>query len=322
MGIVYLAKSIDSQNFQDLCDRERRQPSSDARVPLAPIEGFPPWLAVKTLKPHLARDPHAVGHFRKEAGHMRKLRHPSILRVLDFTQTGRGDYLVMPFMEKGSLHDLLRCGPLAEEKLHRIACQLASALAFAHSRGIIHRDLNPRNVLLDAQGHAYLTDFGLAFSLDNDSLLQPDQKRIEGSLPYLSPRAARGECEGTRSDIYALGALLYEMLSGKRPYAGATRDELLQNIEKGPPRSLVSLNPKAPASLVRIVERAMKRELDERYADMSYMLADLERARPQSASPALSRPLKIHLKSENGARTTVVLFLRRLLSLRDTSKGV
>ena len=203
---------------------------------------------------------------------------------------------------------------------------MASALAHAHAHGIIHLDLKPQNVLLDREGNAYLADFGLAYSLFNDALLEPDKVRLEGSVPYLSPKAARGECEGPHADIYGFGALLYEMLTGRQPYAAKTREELLHAIRQAPPTSVHRLNPNAPASLARIANRAMQPELRDRYADMSYVVADLERAAEGISSGAewnrsREKVVRVGLKSESGALTTVVLFLRRLTFFKRDRTG-
>jgi sugar lactone lactonase YvrE len=158
-----------------------------------------------------------------------------------------------------------------------IARQVAEGLAFAHRHGIIHRDLKPANILLGADGRTCLADFGLARTMFNDTIVDVEGGQVEGTAPYMSPGVAAGNAEDTRCDIYAFGALLYEMLTGDPPYAGRNTYEVRKQILAGPPKPIQARNPAAAASLVAVVEGAMARELRDRYADMADVLADLER---------------------------------------------
>ena len=235
-----------------------------------------PPVAVKVLKAELAQGERAVEYFLKEALHMQRLSHPNILPVLEYSQKPAGTYFVMPYMERGSLDRWLQPGrPLAEDLTLRVARELASALNYAHGRGIIHRDIKPRNVLLDAQSRVCLTDFGLSRSLLNDSLIDVRRNTIEGTPHYLSPSAARGELEDTRGDIYAFGAVLYEMLTGQPPYSGASHEEIFARIRTEAPAPIRKLNPAASPRLVKIAERAMARSLEDRYPHISSVVSDL-----------------------------------------------
>ncbi|MGC8991303.1 MAG: serine/threonine protein kinase, partial [Verrucomicrobiia bacterium] len=188
-----------------------------------------------------------------------------------------GAWMVMPLAEGGSLAELLEGGRrLAGDVVLRVATEIAGALEYAHGRGIIHRDLKPRNILFDGKGRGYLSDFGLARSLLNDVVLGLEQSEIAGTPQYQSPTAARGEHGDTRDDIYSFGAVLYEMLTGSPPYRGRSREEVLQQILAGPPRPILSLNPKAPVALVKIAEWAMARDLRDRYAHIGHVREDLE----------------------------------------------
>jgi len=271
-------------------------------------------VAVKLLKPALASHERAVAYFVKEARHLQGLTHPHIVSVFDCVQAAGGTYFVMPYLPGGSLERLLRSGrPLDSAQALSIARQLAAALAFAHSRSIIHRDLKPRNILLDAQGQAVLADFGLAQSLWNDALVNVCQPAIEGTPHYLSPAAARGEAEDTRSDIYAFGAVLYEMLTGQPPYSGNDRQRIVTRIQAGPPPPILALNPQANLELVAVAEGAMARELRDRYAHISYVVEDLERVakgRPPLGSRGLTilpSPLRLSLRHLKTAMTATAL---------------
>lgn len=235
-------------------------------------------VAIKVMQADLAAHPQAVQRFLKEARHMAELRHPHILRVLHVGQEGGSPYYVMPWASRGSLAQVLRGGkPLEVSEGLRLARQLAEALTYAHARGIIHRDLKPANVLLDENGDALLCDFGLVRTVFNDTVVDPSQMTPQGTAPYMSPAVARGEAEDTRCDIYSLGALMYEMFSGVLPYEGASSREIVQKVLAGPPVPLATRRAGLPAGLVQVVEGAMARELRDRYAQMSDLLADLKR---------------------------------------------
>lgn len=237
-------------------------------------------VALKILKPAVAGNARAAAFFRKEVNHLANLSHPHIMRVLESAPEERMGWFAMPFLERGSLDRMIHeQGPLPPEQAVQIARQVAEALAFAHSRGIIHRDLKPRNVLLTDDGQARLADFGLARSLENDELLDAARPRVEGTVHYMSPQAAAGEQEDTRGDIYALGALLYEMLTGKAPYFEAERSRISEAIAAGPPTPILKVNPKASKPLAQVADWAMARELKERYARVEDVLTDLRKVR-------------------------------------------
>jgi len=154
---------------------------------------------------------------------------------------------------------------------------VAEGLNFAHRRGIIHRDLKPANILLGTEGKACLADFGLARTMFNDTIVDVERPQWEGTAPYMSPAVAAGDAEDTRCDIYAFGALLYEMLTGEPPYKGQSTKEIQKQILAGPPKLITAMNPRADQGLVTVAESAMARELRDRYANMADVLADLER---------------------------------------------
>jgi Protein kinase domain len=235
-------------------------------------------VAVKVIQPDLVSDQRSMRRFLIEARHMQQLSHPNILRVLDIQDRSEGPYFVTPYMQRGSLSGLLQVGQTLEtETVLRIAGQVGEALRHAHSRGILHRDLKPANILLDEAGDAYLADFGLLRRFYDDSIVDASRARVEGTAPYLSPVAASGRAEDTRGDIYAWGALVYEMLTGSPPYTGETSGEIIDRVLEGPPIPIIDRNTDAPAGLVSIVEGAMARELRDRYATMEDVLTDLDR---------------------------------------------
>ncbi len=237
-------------------------------------------VAIKLVRSDLVGDPRAMQRFVKEAGHLKRLRHPNVVPVLEISDRPRGPYFVMPYFEKGSLASRLEPGQALErENILELALPVAEGLSFAHRRGIIHRDLKPANLLLTTEGGVCLADFGLARSLFNDTLVDVESRQWEGTAPYMSPAVAAGEAEDTRCDIYAFGALLYEMLTGRPPYRGERTKEILDQIRAGPPKPITSLNPKADRDLAAIATGALARELRDRYAEMRDIVADLHRVR-------------------------------------------
>ncbi len=250
-------------------------------------------VALKLVRPELVSNQQMVHRFVKEAGHLQKLKHPHIVPVLEVSDRPQGPYFVMPYFEQGSLAQRIKPGQgLGATAALDISKQVAAGLQFAHQRGIIHRDLKPANILLGAGDQACLADFGLARTMFNDSIIDVEREQLEGTAPYMSPGVAAGHAEDTRCDIYAFGALLYEMLTGEPPYAGRSNNDIRQQILAGPPIPIRFRNPGADARLATVAEGAMARELRNRYADMTDVLADLERikqGRPPAGPHGLAR---------------------------------
>ena len=243
-------------------------------------------VALKMVRPELVPNQQVVHRFVKEAGHLQKLKHPHVVPVLEVSDRAQGPYFVMPYFERGSLAQRIKPGQgLDAPEVLDIAMQVAEGLQFAHRRGIIHRDLKPANILLGAGGQTCLADFGLARTMFNDTIVDVERDQWEGTAPYMSPGVAAGHAEDTRCDIYAFGALLYEMLTGEPPYAGRNTQDVRRQILAGPPMAIRLRNPEADAGLALVADGAMARELRNRYADMTDVLADLERIK-QSRTPA------------------------------------
>jgi serine/threonine protein kinase len=237
-------------------------------------------VALKLLQPGLCGDPRIAHAFLREAQHMYTLSHPAILKVMEVSDSSESPYFVMPYMAQGSLADRIsRSGALAAGDALAIAEPVAQAIAFAHGKGLIHRDLKPANILLSEDGHPYVTDFGLVRSYMGDSMLRPDQQTVEGTPAYMSPRVAEGHAEDTRCDVYAFGATLYEMLTGRPPYTGTTASAVLDAVVTGPPEPVLSVNARASRPLAAVCGWCMARELRDRYASMADVVEDLSRIR-------------------------------------------
>jgi serine/threonine protein kinase/sugar lactone lactonase YvrE len=243
-------------------------------------------VALKMVRPELVSNQQVVHRFVKEAGHLQKLKHPNVVPVLEVSDRSEGPYFVMPYFERGSLAQRIKLGQgLETAAALDIAMQVAEGLQFAHRRGIIHRDLKPANILVGDSGQTCLADFGLARTMFNDTIIDVERETLEGTAPYMSPGVAAGNAEDTRCDIYAFGALLYEMLTGEPPYVGRNTHDIRQQILAGPPKPIRARNPAADAGLAAVAEGAMARELRNRYADMGDVVADLERIK-QGRPPA------------------------------------
>lgn len=267
-------------------------------------------VAIKLVKPDLVSNQQVVHRFVKEAGHMQRLRHEHVVPVLEVSSRPQGPYFVMPYFEGRSLSQRIRSGrSLESEAVLDIALQIADGLRFAHQHGIIHRDLKPANILLAADGKACLADFGLARTMFNDTIVDVENQQCEGTAPYMSPAVAAGNAEDTRCDIYAFGALLYEMLTGDLPYKGSSTKEIQKQILAGSPTPITTLNPKADRGLVVVAEGAMARELRDRYADMTDVLSDLQRikeGKPPLGPHGLGR--RVHNKLLRARQSPVILW--------------
>ncbi len=182
-------------------------------------------VAIKVIELKLARNPDFVRRFELEAQTVASLSQAHILKVFDYGQQGDVIYLVMELLQ-GSLADLIRKGPLPLATTLTLLDQVGSALDYAHQKGIIHRDLKPQNILLDETSSAFLTDFGLAKLLNSDSALTQSGMAM-GTPPYMAPEQWTGKPVDARTDIYALGVLAYEMLSGRLPFNADTPFQLM-----------------------------------------------------------------------------------------------
>ncbi len=231
-------------------------------------------VAIKVLPPHLSGNPQLRERFDREARAISSLSHPNICTLFDVGHDQGIDYLVMEFLEGESLADRLGRGPLPIEQVVRHGAQIADALATAHKRGIVHRDLKPGNVMLTKSG-AKLLDFGLAKSLTGvaggPEAATEQQKplteegTILGTFQYMAPEQLEGIEADPRTDIFALGVLLYEMATGQRAFAGKTRTSLIASIVGGEPRPIQELQPLAPSAFAHLVQQCLRKDPDDRW---------------------------------------------------------
>ncbi|MCZ7543779.1 MAG: protein kinase [Anaerolineae bacterium] len=235
------------------------------------------FVALKVLPAHYAADPSFLQRFQQEARVIARLEHPNIIPVHDFGEQDGVTYLVMRYLQAGSLKDILRGGPLALADTVRVVAQVASALDYAHRQGVVHRDIKPANVLVDTDGNAFLTDFGIAKILEGNIGLTATGGTL-GTPAYMAPEQSMSEPVDARADIYSLGVTLYEMLTGRVPFDADTPVAVILKHLHDPLPLPRQFNPAIPESVERIVLRAMAKKADDRYHSAAEMSADLERA--------------------------------------------
>ena len=231
-------------------------------------------VAVKVLRTNYQTDPIAVARFQREARAMADLDHPHIVRVTDIGEEDGQQYLAMEYVAGLDLKRYIKeHAPLSNEEAVRIMGQILLAMRLAHARGIVHRDLKPQNVLLTPDGNAKVTDFGIAVAFAETSLTQTNS--MLGSVHYLSPEQARGSKATFQSDIYAMGIIFYEMLTGHIPYDGDSAVTIaLQHFQKPLP-SIIAENANVPQSLENVIIKATAKKLTDRYQSVSDMYVDL-----------------------------------------------
>lgn len=231
-------------------------------------------VAVKVLRTNYQTDPIAVARFQREARAMADLDHPHIVRITDIGEEDGQQYLAMEYVAGLDLKRYIKEHyPLSNEEAVRIMGQILLAMRLAHTRGIVHRDLKPQNILLTPDGTAKVTDFGIAVAFAETSLTQTNS--MLGSVHYLSPEQARGSKATVQSDIYAMGIIFYEMLTGHIPYDGDSAVTIaLQHFQKPLP-SVIAENSSVPQALENVIIKATAKKLTNRYRSVSEMYVDL-----------------------------------------------
>ena len=232
-------------------------------------------VALKLMRPDLAEDPVFEARFVNEARNAASITHPNVVTVLDFGTDGPGPYIVMELVDGGDLSRVIaNDGPLPPPRAAAIAAEVATALQAAHAHGIVHRDVKPGNILLAADGHPRVADFGIARATGEQSLTGTGTSL--GSVDYFSPEQARGEAATAASDIYALGVVLYEMLTGTRPFAGETAYAVaVARVDAAPPDPR-AVRRSIPKALAGVVQRAMATSPTDRYGSAADMGRALE----------------------------------------------
>jgi len=234
-------------------------------------------VALKVLRGDLGNDPRILERFRSELLLARQVSHKNVVRIHDIGEHEGMRFLTMRFVEGRSVRELLeREGPLPPDRAVAILRQVAEGLEQAHAAGVLHRDLKPGNILVDASGNAFITDFGVARSLGGDGLTQAGA--VVGTPDYLSPEQVSGDPVDGRADLYALGIVFYEMLTGQLPFRAGSQAEMLAQRLAGRPRDVSDTGVNVPPGIRAVLRRALERSPQRRYQTARELIADLDRS--------------------------------------------
>ncbi|MDX6617484.1 MAG: eukaryotic-like serine/threonine-protein kinase [Solirubrobacterales bacterium] len=244
-------------------------------VYLAEDETLDRPVAVKVLHREISDEPDQLERFRLEARSAAKLSHPNLVTVIDAGEDGGTPYIVFEYVDGETLKQRIqREGPLGVDESVAYAIEIGRGLQAAHARRLVHRDIKPQNVLIDREGRAKVADFGIARSLEQHGMTAPG--RVLGTTDYVSPEQAMGEDVDERSDVYSLGIVLYEMLTGDVPFQAETQVGVAMKHVNDPMPDVQAVRPEVSAAVAGVVDRATSKDLDQRYWSVADMVDDLE----------------------------------------------
>jgi serine/threonine-protein kinase len=265
-------------------------------------------VAIKVLSPQFAGDDQFVARFRREAQAAAALNHPNIVSVYDTGSQGDVHFIVMEYVEGRTLRDVIRQeGPLLPERAAEIAEEVARGLSAAHQAGLVHRDVKPGNIMITREGEVKVMDFGIARTSTGDTLTQT--AAILGTASYLSPEQAQGEPVDARSDIYSLGCVLYEMVTGRAPFTGDSPVTIAYQHVREQPVPPRQINPDMPQGLEAVVMKAMAKNPENRYGSADELRADLQRVRqgmPIAAPPVMADSTAVLTQAQPADGTAVM----------------
>ncbi len=232
-------------------------------------------VALKILHEHYTDDADYVERFRREARAVAQLAHPNIVTVIDRGEQDGRQFIVFEYVDGENLKELVnREGALPVRDAVELGLQMARALGYAHERGIVHRDVKPQNVILNEDGRAKVTDFGIARSLDVEGVTQTGT--VLGTSDYIAPEQAQGQVVDAQTDVYSLGVVLYELLTGEVPFGGESFVAVAMQHVNDPAPSILERRGDVPPRLDLVVQRAMAKRPEDRHGSMDELVADLE----------------------------------------------
>jgi len=232
-------------------------------------------VALKFLPPELTHIPDIKERFMREAQTAASLDHPNICTVHEFDEAEEKTFISMAYIKGQSLKKKIDSGPLELDEALKIATQVTEGLQEAHKKGVIHRDIKSANIMMDERDQAKIMDFGLARMAGKTMLTQ--EGTTMGTIAYMSPEQARGEEVDHRSDIWSLGVVLYEMLSGELPFKGDREASILYSVVHEEPKPLKEIKRDLPTEMTQIIQRALKKKPGSRYSSAAEMLQDLRK---------------------------------------------
>lgn len=285
-------------------------------------------VAIKILHGHFAGDDEFVERFKREARSVAQLQHPSIVTVIDRGQEGDSQYIVFEYIDGENLKELVvRKGRLEVREALQIAIEIAQALAFAHEHGLVHRDVKPQNVLLNGDGGAKVTDFGIARALDVETGMT-QTGTVLGSSNYIAPEQASGRPVDAKTDVYSLGVVLYELLAGQVPFPGESFVAVALKHVHDPPPSLLDVRRDVPLRVVEAIDRALEKDPDERFPTMRAFAAELEAClaelgdQTDGASTMVVPPARRRTTRQTRSAWPVIITLVALLAIAAIVAGL
>lgn len=255
-------------------------------------------IALKVLPPHFTVNPDRVRRFEREARAVSALNHPNIVTIHEIGASNSAHFIATEFVDGKTLRQMMNEKPFKLRASINVAFQVTGALSAANSAGIVHRDIKPENIMIRTDGLVKILDFGLAkltdtpvtgAELETATLLQSNPGLVMGTVQYMSPEQARGKNVDARTDIWSLGIVIYEMVTGKVPFEGETTSDIIAALIKDEPESIRSIVPEAPLELEELVKKALTKDLRLRYQTISEFLTDLQRLKDQINLHALER---------------------------------
>src|SRR6202050_2990714 len=295
-------------------------------------------VAIKVVRQGVVGEEDALNRFKQELILASKISHKNILRIHDMGEVAGMKFITMAYVEGHDLHQLITANPkLPHERVLKFAQQLAGALAAAHAEDVVHRDLKPQNILLDKNDQVYISDFGLAKSFAEGAVGMTQMGTFLGTPRYMSPEQVEGKPTDGRSDLYAFGLILYEMVIGDVPFTGESTLKVMYQRIQEKPKSPKLINAALPNWLVRVIMRCLERDPADRYQSAYEILADLQGSKTSSSS-GVSRSgssIQIQLPEFASRRWVWVtsgivalmllvaagLFVRHLITTRGTGSG-
>src|SRR5579863_4022541 len=265
-------------------------------------------VALKIPHPDMEADPILFDRFQREAGIGERLDHPGVMRVFGPEKRSRV-YMVMEWCDGRLLRQILSEGPLSQDRAIRIAVEVLEALEYIHENGVVHRDLKPENIMVDAEDRIKLIDFGIAGDAAARRLTYANFTATLGTADYISPEQVKGKRGDGRSDVYAMGIILYEMLTGKQPFSGSTPLEVMNDRLLNFPTPPAVANPAISPQLQEVLYRALERDPKNRYARARDFAQDLQHLDQVGVE---DRPEMHHWRKRKSALSRAILYYSAL----------